>query len=109
VKNWNNRLAFSMVELLAVVAILGTLAAVIVPRVYSGNDAAKSSACHVNQGDIEIQVELWLHDTGSMPAGTLADIGADVNYFSEGLPTCPVDATSYTIDTQTGLITGHNH
>ncbi len=108
-KKWSNRLAFSMVELLAAVTILGVLAAVILPRVYSGNDAAKSSACHVNQGDIEIQIELWLQDTGSMPASNLSDIGMDANYFPEGVPTCPVDGSAYTIDTQTGLITGHNH
>ena len=73
------------------------------------NDAAKVAACHVYKGDIEIQVELWNHNTGSWPAANLASIGADINYFPEGLPTCPVDGTTYTIDTSTGLVIGHNH
>lgn len=106
---WENRSAFSLTELLAVSAILGILAVVIVPRVYTGHHAAESGACDVNQGDIEIQVELWQHDTGSMPASDLTDIGGDLNYFPEGVPECPVDGTSYVINPKTGLVNGHNH
>ncbi len=101
--------AFSLLELLAVTAILGLLAAIILPRVVGSNDTAKVGACHVYKGDIEIQAELWLHNTGSWPAGNLSDIGADLNYFPEGLPTCPVDGTAYTMDTSTGRVIGHNH
>jgi len=104
-----NRQAYTLVELLAVTTILGVLAAVIIPRVSTGHDKAEASACDVNQGDIEIQVELWLHNTGAMPANDLSDLGTDLNYFREGLPTCPVDSSAYSIDTQTGLIIGHNH
>ncbi len=106
---WNFRLAFSLLEMLAVISLLGVLIAIILPRVSTSHDAAKAGASHVDQGDIEIQVELWIQNTGSMPAGDLSDIGADINYFPEGLPTCPVDGTQYTIDTQTGLVIGHNH
>ena len=103
------KLGFSLVELIAVIAILGVVAVLILPRASSGNDAAKVAACHVYKGDIEIQVELWNHNTGSWPAANLASIGADINYFPEGLPTCPVDGTTYTIDTSTGLVIGHSH
>jgi len=96
---------FSLLELMAVVAILGLLAAVMIPRVMSGDVAA----CYVFKGDIEIQAELWNHNTGSWPAGNLSDVGADLDYFPTGIPTCPVDGSSYTIDTATGLVIGHNH
>ncbi len=99
---------FSLVELMAVIAILGVLAAVILPRVTGGNDSTKIAACHTYKGDIEIQAELWMHNLGSWPASNLADIGADLNYFPEGLPTCPVDAAAYTIDSS-GRVIGHNH
>lgn len=75
------RNAFSLMELMAVLAIVGLLATVIVPRVLDGGDSAKVSACHTYKGDIEIQAELWMYHTGSWPVGDLSDIGADLNYF----------------------------
>ncbi len=104
-----HKTAFSLLELIAVIAILGIVAAVIVSRVAGNTDAADIAACHVYKGDIEIQAELWHHNTGSWPAANLASIGADIDYFPEGLPTCPVDGTAYTIDAATGLVVGHSH
>jgi len=101
--------AFSLLELVAVVAMLGVLATIILPRVSEQHNTGKSAACHTYQGDIEIQVELWRHNTGTLPASNLATIGADIAYFPGGLPTCPVDESAYTIDTSTGLVVGHNH
>lgn len=101
--------AFSLMELMAVVAVLGLVAGLILPRLAGGDEAADIAACHVYKGDVEIQAELWHHNTGSWPAANLATIGADTNYFPEGLPTCPVDGTAYTIDSATGLVVGHAH
>ena len=103
-----NREAFSLGELLAVLSVLGLLVVLIVPRVTGESDAAKKSCCHTYRGDIEIQAEMWMHNTGSWPATNLSDIGTDINYFPEGLPTCPVDGTTYTIDS-TGRVVGHDH
>ena len=108
-KHKHNNLAFSLLELVAVVAILSVIAMLIIRRVSSHRDDARAAACFVNKGDIEIQVELWLQNSGSLPPSNLSTIGADLNYFPEGLPTCPVDGSSYTIDTATGLVNGHNH
>ena len=99
---------FSLMEMMAVMAVLAVVAAIILPRVTGDSDSAKSAACHSHQGDIEIQAELWLHNTGAWPATNLSDIGADTNYFPEGLPTCPVDGSVYTIDA-TGRVVGHGH
>jgi prepilin-type N-terminal cleavage/methylation domain-containing protein len=103
------RSGYSLIELTAVVAIVGVLAALIVPRLVGHQTAAKRSACFSQQGDIELQVKLWLRNAGSYPAANLCDIGANVTYFPSGLPVCPVDGTAYTIDTTTGLVTGHTH
>ena len=94
---------------MAVVAVLGVLAVLIVPRVVGHHDEAKRNACHLNKGEIELQAKLWRRSTGSYPAADLSDIGADADYFPEGVPVCPVDGSTYTIDTTSGVVTGHTH
>ena len=42
-------------------------------------------------------------------AGNLSDIGANSSYFPDGLPICPVDGSSYSIDTTTLRVNGHTH
>jgi general secretion pathway protein G len=101
--------AFSLMELMAVLVILGILAAVMVPRLSGSQDSAKKSGCYANKGDIELQVKLWKRNKSTYPAANLSDIGADTAYFPGGLPVCPVDGTSYTINTTTGRVTGHTH
>ena len=105
----HRRVALSLPELMAVLAILAVLAAYIIPRVASHVDEANRNACHTNRGNIELQVQLWRRNAGSLPAADLSDIGGDAAYFPEGLPVCPVDGTPYTIDTTTGTIIGHDH
>lgn len=100
---------FSIMELLAVLVILGGLAVCVIPRTTSGIDQAQREACFTNQGEIELQAELWRRNNGNYPAADLADVGGSTDYFPGGLPTCPVDGTTYTIDTTTGLVTGHTH
>jgi type II secretory pathway pseudopilin PulG len=96
-------------ELMAVVVVLGVLAALIVPRVIGHSDSSKRAACFANQAEIELQTKLWLRTNGSYPAANLSNIGANSAYFPEGLPTCPVDGSAYTIDTTSGLVIDHTH
>lgn len=103
------RQAFSLTELMLVLAILGILAVVIVPRISSHQVAANKAACYANKRDIELQVKLWKRANNSYPAANLSDIGASTTYFPSGLPTCPVDGAAYTISTTTGFVSGHTH
>lgn len=93
---------------MAVVAILGLLAALALPRTQSVRTNGHRASCHVNRAEIELQAVLWRRSHGSWPSANLSGIGADVGYFPEGLPTCPVDGTTYTIDTD-GKVVGHTH
>jgi general secretion pathway protein G len=104
-----SRPAFTLTELMAVVVILGVLAALIVPRLINHSDTTKRASCHTNQGEIELQVKLWRRNQGSYPAADLSNIGSNSAYFPSGLPVCPVDGTAYTINTTSGLVTGHTH
>ncbi len=94
---------------MAVVAILGVLAALIIPRVLGHQHASTCAACFANQGDIEMQVKLFYRNTSAYPAANLSNISGNAAYFPSGLPECPVDGSDYTIDTTTGLVTGHTH
>ena len=104
-----NASAFSLMELLAVIAIFGVLAVLIVPRLSNHQVTSNKAACYANQGDIELQVKLWKRTNGTYPAANLSDIGANTTYFPSGVPVCPVDGTAYTINTTTGLVVGHTH
>lgn len=100
---------FSLTELMTVLAIVGVLAAMVIPRVGSHQDTSKKAACYANQGDIELQVKLWKRANSTYPAADLSDIGANTSYFASPVPVCPVDGTAYTINTTTGLVIGHTH
>ncbi|MEM6329911.1 MAG: prepilin-type N-terminal cleavage/methylation domain-containing protein [Planctomycetota bacterium] len=103
------RHAYTLLELLAAITIVGVAAGLVIPRVLVHQDAGDKAACHTNRAEIEVQAKLWRRNTGSYPNTTLNDVGANTSYFPEGLPTCPVDGTAYTIDTTTGLVIGHDH
>jgi type II secretory pathway pseudopilin PulG len=94
-------------ELIAVVAILGIIAALIVPRVSQGNGRAKEKACLHNRAEINITVERYYLHNNAWPANDLSDIGASADYFPDGLPTCPVSGQSYRLDAATHRVIGH--
>jgi len=94
-----NRKGFSLMELLAVVTILGIIAAMVVPRVSTSSATAKQNVHNHNKATINAAVERYFVDKGSWPANDLSDIGADTDYFPDGLPTNPMTgAADYTID-----------
>lgn len=103
------RAGLSLLELVATVAILGVLAALALPRVTGSLDEGKRSACFVQRAEIELQAMRWRKANGTWPATTLTDIAIDPDYFPEGVPTCPVDGSSYAIDGSTGAVIGHTH
>jgi general secretion pathway protein G len=92
---------FSLLELLAVVTILGIIAAIIVPRVTVSSTTAKTKVRDHHKATINAAVERFYIDTGSWPANNLSDIGTNVNYFPDGLPANPVDGTAYSLNATT--------
>jgi general secretion pathway protein G len=107
----NRREGLTLVEVLAVVSILGILAAMVVSRVTANSEDTNRNACYVNIGDIEMQVELFRRNEGSWPADNLSDIipPGETDYFPSGLPVCPYDGSAYTINSSTHRVEGHSH
>jgi prepilin-type N-terminal cleavage/methylation domain-containing protein len=103
------RPGLSLLELLAAITILAILAAIILPRFGDHARTAKKRACAVNKGNIEVQSQLWYRTKGAWPATGLSDIGANQTFFPEGLPTCPVDGSTYQLDAITHRVSGHIH
>ncbi len=103
------RKGFTLLELLIVVVILGILAAVVIPRFTVSAATAKKNTCAQNVANINTQVERYYFEKGAWPAADLSDIAADADYFPDGIPTCPVDGSAYTLDSTTHRVTGHSH
>ena len=101
--------AFTLLEILAAITIIGITAAIVLVRFSDNSDNAKANACYVNKGNIEVQAQLWYRNKGTWPLANLSDIGADTDYLPDGLPPCPVDGTSYTFDANSQQVTGHVH
>ncbi len=95
------RAGFSLMELLAVVTILGIIAAIIVPRVAVSSDTAKQKVNSHNKATINAAVERWYIEKGTWPANDLSDIGADTNYFPDSIPTNPTNGAAYTLNAAT--------
>ncbi len=100
-RNQSKASGFSLLELLAVVTILGIIAAIIIPRVTISSDTAKQRVRDHHKATINAAVERYYIDNNAWPANNLSDIGADVDYFPDGIPTNPVDNTAYSLNATT--------
>lgn len=94
-------------ELLAVVTILGILAAIIVPRITTGSDSAKEKLCQHHQGQLNTLLERYYLQNGTF-ATALTDLEATgQELLPDTAPICPVTGAAYTIDVTTGHIEAH--
>lgn len=103
-----SRKAFTLVELLIVVLILGALAAIAIPRIIGGATSAKINACKTNIDLINSQVELYYANNDSWP-DDITDVTENTDYFPDGAPECPF-GVGYALNANHRVnATTHNH
>lgn len=104
--------AFTLIELLLVVVILGLIAAVAIPLIAASASDAKKNTCTTNIALINRLIEYWavdndqeyLHDQGKF----LTFLLNNADYFPGGPPVCPY-GDAYKYDAATNRVTPHNH
>jgi prepilin-type N-terminal cleavage/methylation domain-containing protein len=90
----NRRSAFTLVEIMIVVAIIGLLAAIAIPNFVKARSLSQKSACIENLRQIFGAKATWAletrHDVGDIPADT--DLFGVTVYIREK-PECPANGT----------------
>ena len=90
--------AFTLVEIMIVVAIIGLLAAIAIPNFVAAREKAQRTTCALNLKAIEGGKETWALETrrGSTDTPTDADLFGSTCYLKTK-PACPASGT-YTIN-----------
>lgn len=95
---YSNEKGFTIIEIIAVVIIIGILTAIALPRFIGVQDDAEENVCEGNVATMNVQLERYYHENGAFPADAdaFAAFLANAAYFPDGAPTCPGGSYTYT-------------
>jgi prepilin-type N-terminal cleavage/methylation domain-containing protein len=99
--------AFTLVELVMVVLILGALAFVAITRISTSAASAKAQSCESNVVLMNRMVELFYVQEGAWPQN-YNKFSTNTDYFPDGPPECPF-GTTYSMDGGNHHIHPHSH
>jgi prepilin-type N-terminal cleavage/methylation domain-containing protein len=92
--------AFTLIELMIVIAIIAILAAILIPNFMHARAESVTATCEGNEKQIAIAIEEYAVDSGGIlpPSGTVAPalFGAANNPYMSNAPVDAVDGAAYT-------------
>ena len=97
--------AFTLVELVVVVLILGVLAAISIPRMSQGSESSRIRACQTNVDLLNSRIEVYYIENEKWPQNMNKLVKA---YFPDGTPECPF-GTTYQYDKDAHRVLKHSH
>ena len=97
--------AFTLIEIVVVVLILGVLATISIPRMNQGNESSRIRACQTNVDLLNSRIEVYYIDNQQWPLN-LNKVVKD--YFPDGTPECPF-GTNYDYDKDRHRVLKHSH
>lgn len=96
---------FTLLELAVVIAMIGVMAGIAVPRFVGLNDSAEAAACRQNQCEIRNACTMYImDDTNPNPGHYPAQVGDLVPRYFDAEPECPV-VGRYGYDPADGTVT----
>ncbi|MDM7924411.1 MAG: prepilin-type N-terminal cleavage/methylation domain-containing protein [bacterium] len=96
---------FTLLELAVVIAMIGVMAGIAVPRFVGLNDSAEAAACRQNQSEIRNACTMYImDDTNPNPGHYPAQVGDLVPRYFDAEPECPV-VGRYGYDPADGTVT----
>jgi prepilin-type N-terminal cleavage/methylation domain-containing protein len=106
----NSKRAFTLVELMIVLLIIGVLVAIAIPRMIGNAHSAKVNCCKTNIDNMNRQIEMYYMNTDSWP-NNLMKVTEDTTYFPDGAPVCPITGQKYpnTLVNNRVDASDHNH
>ena len=83
----NFRSAFTILEIMVVVTLVGLLTAIVVPHLLNAKTRADQRTCISNLRQIDQAIQLWATDTKSLPTDIVTH--SNLIPYLRRLPTCP--------------------
>jgi len=99
----SQRPGLTLLEMLMVVTLIGIIAAVVLPRILVSREMARENLCLQQKREVNFAIERYFQDQGVLPA----DLSEISHYLPEGVPDCPVNGSSYTLNSSNTRVEGH--
>ena len=107
---WRKRRdAFTLIELVVVIVILGILAAVAVPKYIDLSSKAEEATCKANRGTIASACAVYYGSTAIEGSASYPTTYNSATLYADGtVPSCPAGGT-YTYSSSTGRVSCDEH